>query len=364
MAQFTSPLMSLTVGIDLGDKYSYHYNLGRTDDEFAEGRFRTTPEGLAHFLESLPPSVIAMETGAHSRWVAAAAEEAGHQVTVANARQLQLISKSDKKSDRTDAELLARLARSDLKLLSPVTHRDDVTQSDLSVIRSRAALVNARTDLINHARGLVKPFGHRLPSCDARYFHRKVEGEIPDYLAPALEPVVEQIEQLTERIRGLDRKIENLATARYPQAELLCEVYGVSWLIALTFILSIGDPSRFKRSRDVGAFLGLVPRQSESGDSSPQLRITKAGDRYLRQLLVSAAHCLLRRNAPESDLKRFGERIASRGGKNAKRRAVVAVARKLSVLLHRLWTRGEVYDPDSLAKQRRGRKVRRRNSES
>jgi transposase len=154
-----------------------------------------------------------------------------------------------------------------------------------------------------------------------------------------------EVESLTEKIQTLDRKLEQIARIEYPETNLLRQVSGVGPLIALTFVLTIEDEERFAKSRDVGCYVGLRPKRSDSGDSHPQLRITKEGDIYLRKLLVQGAHCILSRRGPDTDLKRWGLKLAERGGKNAKKRAVVAVARKLAVLLHRLWATGEVYEP-------------------
>jgi transposase len=184
-----------------------------------------------------------------------------------------------------------------------------------------------------------------LPKCPASTFHNKAASHIPEALRPALEPVLEQIGSLTERIRDYDRQLETLSKERYPETELLRQVEGVGPLTALTFVLTLEDPYRFEKSRSVGAYLGLVPARDQSGDRDPQRRISKEGDEMLRRLLVSSAHYILGPFGSDSDLRRHGEKIASRGGKNSKKRAVVAVARKLAVLLHSLWLSGEVYEP-------------------
>jgi transposase len=273
-------------------------------------------------------------------------EECGHEVLVANARKLRLIYANKRKTDEVDAENLARLARVDPKLLYPLKHRSEDSQAHLAIIRSRQALVGARTQLVNHVRGAVKSFGARLPKCPARSFHNRATEHIPEALIPALGPILEQIGSLTQRIRDYERELETIAKEHYPQeTELLRQVEGIGPLTALTFVLTLEDPYRFERSRSVGAYLGLVPASDQSGDRDPQRRISKEGDEMLRKLLVGSAHYILGPFGSDSDLRRHGEKIASRGGKNSKKRAVVAVARKLAVLLHRLWITGEVYDP-------------------
>ncbi len=337
----------MTAGLDLGDKYSYLCLIDQESGEVVEkGRMRTTPEALRRrFASEQPPMRIAIEAGTHSPWVSRVLEECGHEVLVANARKVRLIYANKRKTDEVDAENLARLARLDPKLLYPLKHRGEESQAHMAIIRSRQALVGARTQLVNHLRGAVKSFRARLPKCPARSFHKRASEHIPEALRPALGPVLEQIGSLTQRIRNYERELETIAKERYPETELLRQVEGVGPLTALTFVLTLEDPYRFEKSRSVGAYLGLVPATDQSGDRDPQRRISKEGDEMLRKLLVGSAHYILGPFGSDSDLRRHGEKIASRGGKNAKKRAAVAVARKLAVLLHRLWVIGEVYDP-------------------
>jgi transposase len=347
------PLM--TAGLDLGDRYSYLCLIDTQSGEVVEeGRLRTTPEALRRRFASEPSVRIAMETGTHSPWVSRLLEECGHEVLVANARKLRLIYANKRKTDEIDAENLARLARLDPKLLYPVRHRGEDSQAHLALIRSRQALIECRTQLVNHVRGAVKSFGARLPKCPARSFHNKAPEHIPEALRPALEPVLEQIASLTERIREYDRLLVAISKDHYPETELLRQVEGIGPLTALTFVLTLEDPYRFERSRSVGAYLGLVPATQRSGERDPQRRISKEGDQMLRKLLVGSAHYILGPFGHDSDLRRHGQKIASRGAKNSKKRAAVAVARKLCVLLHRLWVSGEVYEPLYNAHRRQG----------
>jgi transposase len=338
---------SMTVGIDLGDKYSYLCLVDTESGEvIEEGRLRTTPEALRRrFASEQQPMRIAIEAGTHSPWVSRVLEECGHEVLVANPRRTRLIYASKRKTDEVDAESLAGLARVDPKLLYPLKHRGEHSQAHLALIRSREALVGTRTQLVNHVRGAVKSFGARLPKCPARSFHKRAPEHIPEALRAALGPLLETIGSLTQRIREYDRQLERVSKEHYPETQLLRQVEGIGVLTALTFVLTLEDPSRFAKSRSVGAYLGLIPARDQSGDRDPQKRISKEGDEMLRRLLVGSAHYVLGPFGSDSDLRRHGEKIASRGGKNSKKRAVVAVARKLSVLLHRLWVSGEVYDP-------------------
>jgi transposase len=336
----------MTAGLDLGDKYSYLCLIDQHSGEvIEEGRLRTTPEAFKRRFASEQPMRIAIEAGTHSPWASRVLEECGHEVLVANARKTRLIYANKRKTDEIDAENLARLARLDPKLLYPLKHRGEESQAHMAIIRSREALVSCRTQLVNHVRGAVKSFGARLPKCPAVSFHNKAAEHIPEALIPALGPILEQIGALTQRIRDYDRQLETISKERYPETELLRQVEGVGPLTALTLVLTLEDPYRFEKSRSVGAYLGLVPARDQSGDRDPQRRISKEGDELLRRLLVSGAHYILGPFGSDSDLRRHGQKIATRGAKNSKKRAVVAVARKLAVLLHSLWISAEVYEP-------------------
>ena len=291
------------------------------------------------------PCLVVMEVGKQSPWLSRLIESLGHEVIVANPRKMAK-SRSRRKSDPQDAEHLARLGRSDRKLLYPVQHRSERAQSHLAVVRARQQVVDARTKLINSARGMVKSSGHRLPSCDAKCFANRVRKEgLPQELKGALEPIVEVIAQLTSTIKEYDKKVDHLCEHEYPETKILRQIRGVGAKTALAFRLVIDDPTRFRRSRTVGAYLGLVPRLHESGGRSRALHLSKEGDPLLRRLLTQCAQYILGHFGEDCDLRRHGERILERaGGAPAKRRAVAAVARKLAVLLHRLWVAGEAYD--------------------
>ena len=335
---------SMTIGLDLGDKSSCYCRLDGAGRMVSEGQVGTAKKALTQMFGRMRRCRIAMEVGTHSPWVSRLLSAFGHEVIVANARQLQLISSSSRKDDRVDARMLARLARMDAQLLRPIRHRSEEAQADLLVIRVRDSLVKARTGLVNTARGLVKAAGERLPKCDADQLSVERLQWLPKLLRERLRPLLEEIESLTKKIKERDVEIEQIARNQHPESALLKQVWGVGTLIALTFVLTLEDKERFEKSRDVGCYVGLRPKRSESGERQPQLGITKEGDVYLRKLLVQGAQSILRRNGPDTDLKRWGLRLAGTS-KNAKKRAIVAVARKLAVLLHRLWVSAEVYEP-------------------
>ena len=293
------------------------------------------------------PALVVDQPGSLARLVLGVAARRGVPVAYVPGlvmRRAADLYPGESKTDRSDAEHLARLGRFDPKLLSPIRHRGARAQADLQTLRSRDALVRARTALINHVRGAVKAWGAALPSCTTPAFHRTVESHIPEELRPALLPLLRQIEHLTGEIRQADKQIAAMCE-RYAETGALRQIVGVGPITSLTFILTIEDPARFPKNREVGPYLGLVPRSRDSGDRQPQLRITKDGDAALRRVLNQAAHYILGPFGPDSDLRRWGLRYAESGAGNAKKRAVVAVARRLAVLLLALWKSGEVYDP-------------------
>lgn len=321
-----------------------------------EGSVPTTKKGMLQAFGAIERCRIAVEVGSHSRWVSRLLAAWGHEVIVANARQVKLISASSRKDDKLDARMLARLARVDPQLLAPIRHRSEEAQADLNLVRVRAALVDGRTALVNTARGLCKAAGERLAHCDTDQMNVELTGALPEGLREALKPLIAVVESMTATIKEYDRKLEQIARDRYPETKLLKQVKGVGTLIALTFVLTLEDKTRFAKSRDVGCYVGLRPKRGDSGESQPQLRITKEGDVYLRKMLVQGAHYVLGYRGPDTDLRRWGQRLAARGGKNAKKRAIVAVARKLGVLLHHLWATGEEYEPLRQAKEVETRK--------
>jgi transposase len=335
----------LTIGLDLGDRTSHYCILDQAGNVILERNLPTTPKGVQQVFSKIPRSRIALETGTHSPWVSRQLSQMGHEVIVAHARNVRLIGESSRKDDQLDARTLARLARIDPGLLGPVRHRSAQAQIHLTVIRARAALVSTRTALVNAARGLTKSYGERLRKCGTEQMNRDSSRGLSQELRDALDPLLREIESLNERIGEYDRRIEQIAKEVHPEVALLKQVKGVGTLIALTYVLTLDDPHRFRRSRDAGCFLGLRPGRRNSGQSEPQLHISKEGDRYLRTLMVQGAHYILGPFGQDSDLRRWGLKLAERGGKNAKKRAVVAVARKLAVLLHKLWVSGEVYEP-------------------
>ncbi len=334
-----------TVGLDLGDRWSWYCVLDEHGEVVVEHKLSTTQKAVREAFGAMPQSRVALETGTHSPWVSRLLKELGHEVIVAQARKVRLIGESRKKDDRLDARTLARLARIDPELLGPIQHRSAEAQADLIMIRARASLVRSRTALVNAARGLTKSYGERLRGCNPRNMDAEKSKELSVQLQIALEPLLRAIESLSQQILDYNERIEQMARSGYPEVARLKQVKGVGTLIALAYVLTLEDPQRFRKSRDAGCYVGLQPGRRNSGSSTPQMHISKEGDPYLRTLLVQGAQHILGPFGADSDLRRWGLKLAERGGKNGKKRAVIAVARKLAVLLHRLWVSGEAYEP-------------------
>lgn len=348
MSQVTMPLcLPMTVGLDLGDRRS-RYCL-RDSDEVKEEGFLSMSRGPMFRglkrLAKLGAERVVLEVGSQSAWVSRLVTEVGLEAVIANPRRVKLISHDVYKSDERDARILADMGQVRPKLLSPIEHRGEQAQRDLVVLRTRANLVSTRTAMVNEVRHRVKSLGIRLPKCSPEAFPKKAEPKIPEELGDTLQGTLSLIASITTEIRRLEKKIEELSHERYPETSILRQVNGVGPLTALQYVLTLERPDRIDKVRNVGAYLGLVPRRRQSGEHDPDLRITKAGDQATRCMLVNCSHYILGPFGKDSDLRRHGLRIASAGGKTAKKRAVIAVARKLSVLLLSLWRTGEVYEP-------------------
>ena len=343
----TASRLPMTLGLDLGDR-STSWCLVGDSGVVARGSTHTDQRSLEDAClraQSLGAERVVMEVGTHSPWVSRLAKSVISDVVVADALAVALIWAATRKSDRRDAEVLARLGRADIALLRPIQHRGAQAQADLSLLRSRSQLVATRTCLVNHVRGACKSVGVRLPKCSTESFHKAVADAIPAELKTAQDAMLSVIAHLTTKIKELDREADRMCDEVYPETGRLTQIAGVGSLCALTFVLTVEQPDRIVHTRNVGAYFGLVPKRSQSGGRDPELHITKRGDEDVRRLLVTSAQYILGPFGPDTDLQRFGRRLEARGGKSAKRRAVVAVARKLAVLLLSLWRSGQQYIP-------------------
>src|SRR3984885_5150813 len=304
--------VELTIGVDLGDVWSHYCTLNQQGEVIDRGRFRTTAKAIDKWFTDVPHARVAMEAGVHSIWISEQLEHLGHEVIVANVRELRAIS-----------------------------HRTVEQQEALTLIRARELLVRLWTAAINAVRGLTKACGHRMPASSTKCFAQPGQAAMPPGLKLALGPILAQIAEMTLKIKQYDREIQRMTQTEYAETQPMMTIHGVGHITALTFVLPLGDKTRFGPSRDVGCYLGLRPKRSQSGERDPQLGITKAGNAYLRSLLIECANHILRPHGRDSALRQWGLHLAARGGKQAKNKSVVAVARKLAVLLHHLWTTQE-----------------------
>ena len=351
MRKITKNTGSAVMGIDLGRKRSQIavVESGEVVDEFAVTMNR---DAVRKAFEDRPRCEVVMEACGGSPWVSRLLDEMGFRSVVVASDSLKRAFHHRQKTDRSDARALAQLRASGLPLLRPVSHRPEVAQRDLAIFRIRDSFVHQRTQLINAVRGILASLGVSLPKCSTPSFAKRASDALNDEDRALVGPALRQITALSHEIRQLDAKIQKRAAESYPAVQLVTQVRGVGVLTGLAFVLTVTDPARFPKSRSIGAYLGLVSRLEQSGDSNPQLSITKAGDAFCRRLMVQAAHYILGPFGPDTDLRRIGLAIADRGGKNAKKRAAVAVARRLSVLLLSLWKTGEVYEPLRNTQQR------------
>lgn len=335
---------SNTIGIDLGDR-KHEVCVLDCDGEIVEKReIGSDRDALRHLAKKYPGCLVVVECGMQSPWISRFLAELGMQVIVANARKVRAIWDQEFKSDERDAEMLARIGRLDPRLLRPIRHGSEEAQKEMLSMKLRDTLVRRRRDVINAIRGTLKSLGYRVSNPDSARFHKVVLEEIPAEQHAVIEPLVDVLELLSAKIKGYDKMIAEAAES-HPVAKRLQQIVGIGPITALYFVLKIEDPSRFDRVRDIGAYLGLCPKRDQSGNCDKQLRITKAGDSYLRRLLVSVAQYILGHFGKDCALREFGLKLCERGGPRAKKKAVVAVARKLAVLMISLWKSGADYDP-------------------
>lgn len=337
------PSIRLTIGMDVGDRYSHLVVLDESGQVIRRDRIATTAAEIQRWFVPYAGQRVVLEVGPHSLWISRLLKDL-YDLIIANPAKVALIHGSDDKQDRVDAEKLARLGRADPALLHPIQHRRPETQAALAFIRSRDTLVRSRTMLINCVRGTAKAAGVMLPKGTAATFHTRTDA-LPELVADALVPLMESIEAITKQIRHYDQVIADMAREVYPETQALLEVPGVGPLTALCFVLTLEDPERFPSGAKVAGYLGLRPRRGQTGNSDPELSITKAGDPLLRRLLVQCAHRLVLPIGTPCALRDWAQKLAARGGKAARKRAVIAVARKLAVTLHALWKSGATYQP-------------------
>ena len=350
MSKCSTENKKVYVGFDVSEKTIEIFAVCGTETSKGSCKIDNNHDAIKKFLSTFkdPSRVcVVMETGTHSLWMSELIKGLGFEVIVAHARDLALIYRSDRKNDQLDAEKLARLAQADRKLLHPVKHMTLERQTDLTVLKARDLVVRQRTQLINTIRGLLRAAGHKL--IEEEYSTRTIKkccSALPEYMRPAIMPLLQQICYLDLAIKEYDRLVRKLCK-KYPATKILQQITGVGELTSLAFVLIVGDPHRFDNAARLCAYLGVVPKQDQSGDTDKQLGITKKGNKLGRKLLIQAAHYILGPFGPDSELRSYGFRIQARGGKIAKKKSYVAVARKLVTVMFALWKNPDIaYDPN------------------
>jgi len=329
-----------TIGIDVSDRTSKICVMAKEGGRrtvLVETTCETTKDGFAQCCSKFDRSwPVVFETGTHCRWMKQHFEALGFRTIVANPAEVKLITESNAKSDRSDARKLARLALADVELLKPVKLRDEKHQLMLRYHESRILLVRMRTSAIAQTRCFAKSAGFRLPDCSPERFHRLDRSSWPYEFENMVWPMMDAIETLSMKIAAYDSMISDLAeTPEFrEQVQRAKEVYGIADVGATVVVAAIGgDVERFRHARDVGPYLGMVPKTFQSGESDPQLGMTKAGSELVRRVLVECANVVMKESSMDTDLKLKGLRISSHGGSIAKKKARVAVARGLAVLI-------------------------------
>lgn len=350
MSKCSTENKKVYVGFDVSEKTIEIFAVCGTETSKGSCKIDNNHDAIKKFLSTFkdPSRVcVVMETGTHSLWMSELIKGLGFEVIVAHARDLALIYRSDRKNDQLDAEKLARLAQADRKLLHPVKHMTLERQTDLTVLKARDLVVRQRTQLINTIRGLLRAAGHKL--IEEEYSTRTIKkccSALPEYMRPAIMPLLQQICYLDLAIKEYDRLVRKLCK-KYPATKILQQITGVGELTSLAFVLIVGDPNRFDNAARLCAYLGIVPKQDQSGDTDKQLGITKKGNKLGRKLLIQAAHYILGPFGTDSELRSYGLRIQARGGKIAKKKSYVAVARKLVTVMFALWKNPDIaYDPN------------------
>ena len=340
----------ITIGMDLGNEKHAVCALDESGQILFRKDIDNKPEVLEPFFREHAGATVAMETGLCCRWISALAKACGCEAVVCNARKLSAIWQNQHKNDENDALLLAQLTRADRRLVHPVALRDDEHHEIVQIIELRAVAVAQRTQAVNAVRGLCKACGVFIPGCDASCFHKVAADAIPRETAWKFRPMLRHLKETESLIRRYDKMLVKYAGAHFgEEVELLQTIPGVGTVTACAFVAFVDDMRRFRKARDAGVYFGLTPAQDNSRTQDKPKRITKAGNGIMRSLLVNATNYILRKSSPDTALKRHGMAICARGGKVAKRKAKVAVARKLATVMFAMLRSGKPYEDAALS---------------
>jgi transposase len=335
--------MEQFVGLDVSQKFTQACVIDSKGSLVWQGQCASTPQAIAETIKARAPEVarIGLESGALSTWHWHGLNGLGLPVVCLDARHAQaILSLQVNKTDKNDAQGLAQIVRMgwyrEVRVKSIESHRVR------ALIGVRAQLVGMRTRLVNQIRGTLKTFGIVLGKAGGRAFEQRVEelSREAGILGESLRALLAVLRNLSQQVVRLDQCARKFGKEN-AACQHLMTVPGVGPITAMAFVTAVDNPARFTKSRSVGAYLGLTPRRYQSGDMDITGRISRCGDRLVRSYLYEAANALLLRVKRWSSLKAWGVRLAKRVGMN---KAKVAVARKLAVLMHRMWMSGEEFN--------------------
>jgi len=334
--------MTNFVGLDVSQKMTAICVVDGVGLRLWRGQCPTVPERIADMVrrQAGDGARIGIETGAMTPWLVHELRNVGLDVVCLDARHARAALKMQiNKTDQNDAEGLAQIVRTGWFRAVHVKSFD--SHRVRALLGARTQLVGMTTRLSNHIRGVLKTFGLLPGAMRGLPFDRKVEALLVEHADVALivQPMLVAWRQLRVQIKAFDKAIRKLVRSN-TTCRLLMSVPGIGVLSALAYVSTVEDPERFARSRSVGAHLGLTPRQYQSGEVDRSGRISKCGDNLARTLLYEAAGVVLSRVKRDSGLKIWAQAIAKRSGSG---KAKVALARKLSVILHSIWRSGQPF---------------------
>ena len=333
----------LYLGIDLASKMTALCLMSETGEVVREAMVPTEEAEFRMFLKNETGYRCVVEASPLAEWVSGVLEGMGHAVVVIDPRKAKAVIQTKKKTDILDARNLARMARTGW--YTAVHRKSPEARLLRSHLKARDGLLRIARAMNSQIRGLLRSHGVRLGAVSETDFPahvREVTARRVPALSPVLEPLIAAWTQAVEKAKTLKMAIAALGKASEVQ-ERLQSVPGVGPLIAATFVATLDTPSRFRSASQVAAYLGLVPRVHQSGETEYHGRVTKEGDSLLRTLLIEGAVVLLTRTRESCSLKRWGLRLARKKGMA---KAAVAVARKMAMLLFHLWKSGEAFQRD------------------
>ena len=330
--------MDVYIGLDVSLASTAVCVLDKKGKIVTEAQVASTPEALVSFMDQLPHEIaaIGLEAGPLSHWLHKGMSDAGFEPVLMETRQVKAaLQAMPIKTDRRDAEGIARLLQ--MGWFRPVHCKSVSSQEMRALLTSRRSVVDALTDMELSLRGVLRNFGLKLGKVSKGRYEARVRELIAGnpMLEAVAEPILRARAVLRRELAGLEKLVGRLARQE-PVCRLLMSMPGVGHVIALTFMSAIDDPERFRRSKDVGPWVGLTPGRAQSGERDIVAGITKAGDASLRVALYQAATVMLNRTGPNW-LKAWAQRLTKLRGK---KRATVALARRIGVVLHRMWRDG------------------------